>query len=811
MGAEKLLDQKRVPLEKLRRSVDPDFFSFDTTAEVEPLEGTIGQQRALEAVETGLQIQGHGFNIYASGQVGTGRNSTVHALIKDKSEDMPVPDDWVYLYNFDEKDEPLAVNLPPGKGRELRDDMEDLIQQCKDEIPKAFEGEDYEKKRRQVVEELNEKRSEMIDELREEAKEYDHAIQVSPAGIAAAPIVDDEVISQDEFDELPEEKKEELRSKNEKVQELIRETIARAREIEKEIKQRTGELDENVGLFAVGHLVDELKEKYSEFDRVCDYLDNVKDDIIENIDLFRTADQAAQDPMGMQEAMRKQAYNRYRANVVVDNARTEGAPVVDERNPTYYNLFGQIEYKSQFGGMTTDFTMIRAGSFIQASGGFIVLQVKDVLRNPFSWEALKRAIRAREVKIENMYEQYRPIPAATLEPEAIPVSVTVVLVGSPLLYHLLYTLDEDFRRLFKIKAAFDVEMDMTDEHLERYAAFVSDHCEDGDLPPFDRKAVAKISEYGARLAGHQERLSTQFLKIADLIEEAGHQVKLNGADCVSAEHVREAILTRHRRSRMAQDKIQRMIEEGTLLIDTEDSVSGQINGLAVLELGEYRFGKPSRITCVSSVGQKGVINIERESDMSGNIHNKGVMIMSGFLAKRFGQEKPLSLSASLCFEQSYSEIEGDSASCAELYALLSDLADVPLRQDIAVTGSVNQKGQVQPIGGVNEKIEGFFEVCQKKGLTGEQGVLIPARNIQDLMVNDEVFEAVEEGDFSIYAIDTVEEGVEILTGMPAGEKDGEEQYPADTLFGRVDSRLCEIADVLQEYGPAREGSENNSE
>ncbi|MFW6457701.1 MAG: Lon protease family protein, partial [Planctomycetota bacterium] len=536
-------------------------------------------------------------------------------------------------------------------------------------------------------------------------------------------------------------------------------------------------------------------------------------DIIDNLDMFRRDDGNGQpDIMGMRSAMKKQAFNKYRVNVAVDHSETEGAPVIDERNPTYYNLFGQLEYRSQFGGMTTDFTMIKSGSFARASGGYIVLQVLDVLRNPFAWEGIKRAIRTEEVRIENMWEQYRPIPAATLEPEPMPTDTKVILVGNPFIYQLLYALDEDFRRLFKIKADFDVEMDRTDKHLSRYAAFIGKQCEDADLPAFDRSAVAKLAEHGSRMAGHQDRLSTQFQRVSDLIAESGQLAKSDDGECVREEHVLQVIEDRRYRNRMIQDKIQRAIKEGVLLIDTEEALPGQVNGLAALDVGDYRFGKPSRITCVTSIGRAGVVNIERESDLSGNIHDKGVMIMNGYLASRFGQDKPLSLSASLTFEQSYGPVDGDSASCAELYALLSSMADLPLRQDIAVTGSVNQRGQVQPIGAVNEKIEGFFEVCQESGFTGEQGVMIPERNVQGLMLNEDVVEAVENGNFCVYAVNSVKEGIEILTGIPAGERDENGEFPEDSVFGKVDQRMREMGDVLKEYGqssPSNEGNGNS--
>ncbi|MFO7957185.1 MAG: ATP-binding protein [Candidatus Brocadiia bacterium] len=799
-----LLEKKRLPVEKLRNRIDLSALDFETTADVEPLRGTIGQERALDALGLGLDMKMSGFNIYAAGPVGTGRNTTVRTMAERIAEEEPVPSDWCYVHNFEDSEDPKAIKLPPGKGREFRDDMDDFARDCHNAIQEAFEGEKFEQQRQSIRQELQQQRNELINELREKARELDHAIEVTPAGIAAVPLVDGEPVSQDEFEQLDEEKQEELQEKGQKVQELATETISEVRQLEQEGKEKVEELDQEVGLFAVGHLIQKLVEKYSDLPPVVEHLKAVKEDIIENIEVFKQSQQAEGPLAGLQARMQQQVFNKYRVNVIIDNACSEGAPVVDERNPTFYNLFGQIEYRAQMGGMTTDFTMIRGGAVHKANGGYLVLQALDVLRNPFSWDGLKRVIRTGEIKIENAWERYHPTPAATLEPEPIPVDITVVLVGSPLLYHLLYMLDEDFRRLFKVKADFDVEMDLTDEHLEQYAAFISARCEEGELPPFDREAAARLIEHGVRLAEHQGRLSTQFLYVADVIAEAGHRAQVDGAERVAVEHVRGAIEGRRYRSRMLQDKVQRLIEEGQLIIDTDGAEPGQVNGLSVADLGDYRFGKPTRITSVTSVGRSGVVNIERESKLSGSIHDKGVLILTGYLARLFGQDKPLSLTARLCFEQSYAGVEGDSASCAELYALLSTLADLPLRQDIAVTGSVNQRGQVQPIGGVNEKIEGFFEVCRDAGLTGQQGVLIPARNLQNLMLNDEVMEAVEDGKFNVWAVDTVEEGIEILTGTPAGERQEGGTFPEDTVYGRADRRLREMAEVLKEYGPAPE-------
>jgi len=784
---------KRVPPEKLRRTIDPTVFQFETTAEVEPLRGTIGQERALEAIETGLEIGGSGFNIFCCGGVGTGRNSTVMAMVRRKAAEMPTPHDWCYVQDFRSADEPNAIELPAGMGRQLAADMEAFIRDCREHMPKAFEGKEYEKRKANAVQQLQQQRSELFEQLQEKARELDHSVQGTPAGLVSLPMVEGKPIASEEFEGLPAEVQESLREKSKQVETLVRETVSEGRRLEKQATQQTLDLDRRIALFAVGHLIQDLEEKYREFDSVLGYLREVQQDIIDNIEAFKTGEEPTAEVMGMPVPV-EHVYEKYRVNVVVDNAKGSGAPIVDERNPNYPNLFGQLEYRAQFGGMVTDHTMIKGGAVHRANGGFLILQALDVLRHPFAWEGLKRVIRTRKLAIENSWSQDRAVPAATPRPEPIPLDVKVILVGGHGLHQLLYTADEDFRRLFKIKADFDVEMDLTPEHLEKYASFISARCAEGDCPPFEQEAVARLAEYGSRLADHQDRLSTRFLSIADMIAEAGHVACRTEAGRVTADHLREAIEARHRRSRMIQDKMQRMIAEGSLLIDTRDAVPGQANGLSVYDLGDYQFGKPTRITCVTSIGRAGVVNIERESELSGSIHDKGVLIMTGYLAGRFGQDKPLSLTASICFEQSYGMVDGDSASCAELYVLLSSLAEVPLRQDIAITGSVNQRGQVQPIGGVNEKIEGFFEICKHNGLTGTQGVMIPSRNSKDLMLTEEVIEAVQAEQFHVWAVDTVEEGIEILTGQPA-----------DALFGLVDRRLRHMATVLKSFAaPAQE-------
>lgn len=798
-----LYARKRVPPERLRRRVEPGAFGFQTTAEICPLRDTIGQDRAVEAIRTGLALAAPGFHIFVSGPIGSGRNSTLRTIVAAKAKERPTPSDWCYIYNFQRPDEPRALSLPPGRARELAQAMDAFIETCQRELPKAFAGAEYGKRRGEAIQHLNTQREQILRRMQERARKLSHAVQLTPGGIFAVPLVKDRPVSPEDFERLDPAVQEELRQKARDLQQVIEDSMAQIRALERQAAETTLQLDRQIALFAVGHLIQGLTEQFAPFAPVVEYLRQVQEDVINNIEMFRQPEPPAAEVMGMKVPVER-AFYRYRVNVVVDHAETQGAPVIDERNPSYYNLLGSLEYRSQFGGMITDFTLVKAGAIQRANGGYLILQAIDLLREPLSWEALKRTLRTGQAKIENMWEQYRPVPAVTLRPEPIPVDLKVVIVGPPALYPLLLAHDDGFRRLFKIRAEFDTQMELSEEHLNKYAAFASARCAEAQLPPCNREAVAALAEHGVRLAEHRGRLSTCFMEIAEVLTEAGYRARQENAAQVDARHVRDALDAHRRRSRLVQDKIQEAIEEGSLLIDTDAAVPGQVNGLTVYDLGDYRFGRPTRITCVTSIGRDGVVNIERESHLSGNIHSKGVLILSGYLAGHFGQDKSLALSASLTFEQSYAPVEGDSASVAELCALLSSLSGIPLRQEIAVTGSVDQRGQVQPIGAVNEKIEGFFEVCQKRGLTGRQGVLIPARNLVNLMLREEVVAAVRDGRFHIYAVDTVEEAVEILTAIPAGARDEHGDYPSESVFGRVDRRLREMGEVLKPVRPRRE-------
>ena len=790
-----------VPVEKLYRVCDPDQFDFQTTEDLPPLKEIIGQPRATQAIDFGVSISSPGFNIYVLGPTGTGRMTTVETFLKKKAAQEKVPNDWCYVYNFSEPHKPRAISLPAGMGSELRRDMDELIEDLRAEIPRAFESEEYVAEKERISQKFQQEKRAELERLDLRAKERGFALMKTPAGLIVAPLVEGEVISQEQYEKLPEEKKRELEKGRQELQEEIGEAMRRIRRLDKELKEAIREIERKVAATACGQHMDELKEKYHDFQEVVDYLNEVEKDIVENVESFKGEGGEAREVeiMGLKIVFQESPFIRYRVNVIVDNSETKGAPVIIEGNPTYHNLVGRIEHRAQFGALVTNFTMIKAGALHRANGGYLVLEAKDVLMKPFAWEALKRCLKDGRIKTEEMGAEYRLISTVTLEPEPIPLDVKVVLIGSPLLYYLLCDLDEDFQNLFKVMADFAVQMDRDSENERQYALFIKSRCEEEGLKHFDRTAVAKVVEYSSRLAEDQEKLSTRFGTICDLIREANYWASRNGHQYVTAEDVRQAIEEKVYRSNRVEERIRELIEDGTILIDTEGEVVGQVNGISLVTLGDYTFGKPTRITARTFMGQKGVVNIEREVEMSGRIHSKGVMILAGYLGGKYAQDVPLTLSASIGFEQLYEEVEGDSAASSELYALLSSLSGYPLKQGIAVTGSVNQRGEVQAVGGVTQKIEGFFDVCKIKGLTGEQGVIIPAKNVKNLMLREDVVEAVREGKFHIYAVETVDEGIEILTGVEAGERREDGTYPEGTVNWAVQKRLLELAEKWREF------------
>jgi len=793
--------------DQLSHNCDPDSLGFATTADLAAVSETLGQERATSAVEFGLGIETEGFNIYAAGRPGTGRTTSVvqHATRKAASENSP--EDWCYVYNFRDPYRPRAIHISTGKGPEFASDMDDFVKTARIEIPRAFESDNYEKRKNEIFESIQRKRDALLAELQRESAELGFSIEATPVGIASVPLTrDGRPYSREEYEALPEETKQQIKERGAKLQESTNQFIARSRQLEKEAQEKLRELDTEIAMFAVGHLLEDLRAKYQRCegfgtcDDILDYLDCVEKDIVEHLDDFRSPEKRQQGVPAVMAELVEPAFDRYRVNVFVTHESNTGAPVVHEIHPTYPNLLGKIDYKARFGFMTTDHNMLKPGALHRANGGYLIVQALDVLLNPFSWDGLKRALRAKEAAPENVAEQYGLVSISTIKPQPIPINVKVIMIGSPYLYYLLYYLDEDFRKLFKVRADFDIEMRRDDKHSAQYAAFVATRCKELGLKPFTKEAVAKVIDYGSRLIEDKHRLSTRFLDVSDFICESAYWAERAGSELVDAEHVAQALEQKEYRSRMIEDKVQALIEEGTIMIDSDGAVAGQANALSVYDVGDYSFGRPSRVTARVAVGRGTLLDIQREAKMGGPIHSKGVMILTGYLDGKYATDKPISMTATLAFEQLYEEVEGDSASSTELYVLLSALSGLPIKQGIAVTGSINQFGQVQPIGGVNAKIEGFYEVCKARGLTGEQGVMIPSANVRHLMLKPEVIEAVREDKFHVWAVSNVDEGIELLTGVPAGEQKPDGTYPDGSVHYLVEKRLRELADAAKQYG-----------
>lgn len=800
-----MTDIRELSVDELTHTCNPNDLGFESTADISPIEGTVGQERAVNAVDFGLGIRTHGFNIYVAGKPGTGRNSSVLAHVATKAKNEPSPKDWCYVNNFTDPYHPKAIGVASGKGPELSEDMDEFIKAAREELPRAFESENYGKRKSEIMDDIQRKREGLLAELQKEASDLGFSIEATPVGIASVPLTaEGRAYNRDEYDALPDEKKQDIKQRGQKLQESTNQFVSRSRGLEKEAQDKVRNLDREIALFAVGHLLEALRAKYQlcngfgDCEAILVYLNEVENDIVEHLDDFRSQEKKVQPGMPPAfEELAESTYDRYKVNVFLTQKDHDGAPVIRENNPTYNNLLGKIEYKSRFGFVSTDHNMIKSGAVHRANGGYLIVQALDVLLNPFSWDGLKRVMRAKEAAPENLIDQYGLMSVATIKPEPIPLDVKVVMVGSPYIYYLLYYLDEEFRKFFKVKADFDIEMGRDDRHVAQYAAFVADCCKNLGLKPFHKSAVAKIVDYGSRLIEDKDRLSTRFIEISDLASEASYWAE--GSDIVMAQHVEKALEQKEYRSRMIEDKIQSLIDEGVIMIDANESKVGQINGLSIYDLGDFSFGRPSRITARVAAGRGKIVDVQRESEMGGPIHSKGVMILTGYLEGMYATDKPIAAFATIAFEQLYDEVEGDSASCAELYVLLSAIANIPVKQGIAVTGSMNQHGQVQPIGGVNRKIEGFFAVCKSKGLTGEQGVMIPVSNVRHLMLKPEIVDAVREGKFHIWPVETVDQGIEIITGIPAGEKMADGTYPEGTVHFMVDKRLRELAQTVKEF------------
>jgi len=779
--------------EQLRRICDPASLEFETTDELPYVEEIIGQPRGTRALAFGLEMDGPGFNVYVLGPAGTGRATAIERFVQRRAQQGQTPFDWCYVYHFAEPHRPRAIELPPGQGRVFRQEMAELVEHLRVEIPRAFEGEVYEKARREVQQAKEQEQSTIFARLEAHAREQGFALMQTPAGLNIAPLVEGQVILPEQFAQLPQETQQAVEDRGRQLQHAIGEAMRQIQQVEKQARQEVQQLDRKIVSNIVSPAIRELSARYLESVEMCDYLAAVEADIVAHVSDFKSRPQETPvEAMGLSAPPREPSFMRYQVNLVVDNSQTAGAPVVVENNPSYHNLMGRVEHESRLGSMYTDFTMIKTGALHRANGGYLILRAEDVLGKPLAWEALKRAIKTGEIRLEELPQQYQLIATSTLEPEPIPLQVKVVLVGSPLLYYRLHSADEDFAKWFKVKADFDIDMDWTPETQQQYTLFVRARCREEGLLPFDPTGVAQIVEHGARLAADQQRLTTRFGLVADLVREASYWAGRQGRQVVTAADVRRAVEEQSYRANMIEERGRALIQQGTILVDTAGERVGQVNGLAVLVVGDYAFGRPSRVTARTYAGKGNVTAIEREVNLSGRIHNKGVLTLTSFLNAKFAREKPLSLSASITFEQTYEQVEGDSASSTELYALLSSLSGYAIRQGIAVTGSVNQHGEVQPIGGATPKIEGFFDVCRERGLSGEQGVMIPVQNVRHLMLRPDVVEAVREGKFHLYAVRTIDQGITILTGREAGESDEGGHYPEGTVYHAVVERLEEM-------------------
>jgi lon-related putative ATP-dependent protease len=795
-----------LPLKDYRAVYKPDQVECSTTENMRPTEEIIGQDRAQKALRFGLEIQERGFNIYVAGMPGTGRRTAVKNFLDELAKTKPKGDDWIYVNNFDNPYEPNAIRLPPGLGNRLKTDMASFIGEVRRALPRAFESEDYATKRQEALGKLDTEREVIIGQVNESAAKQGFTIQMGPTGLMIIPVIDNKPLTQEEFEALPKETQAGILQKREALDTDLRSGFRKVRELDTKGMEVVTKLNSEIALYAIGHLLTGLKEKYGEISEVIPYIESVQTDILDNLGTFLGSSQQQQQPQQEQVPPQFQqwlskdlAFRKYEVNVVVDNSGPEGAPVVFEETPSYQNLLGKAEKEVQFGVVTTDFMMIRPGSVHKANGGYLVIPVLDLFRYPFAWDGLKSALKTEKVKIEEPGEQAGFIVTRGLKPEPIPLIVKVILIGTPDINQILNQGDPDYPELFKVRADFDTVMDRNDDNTKKYASFICTLCKRFSLKHLDNTAVAKVVEYGSRLAEDQKKLSTRFSGVSDLIREANFYAMQEKAQYITVKHIQKAVEEKIYRSNLIQQKIQEFIERGVFLIDTDGSKVGQINGLSVMEMGDVAFGRPSRVTASVAVGRDGIVDIERQAQLGGPTHTKGVLILGGYLANKYAQDKPLSLAAKLVFEQSYGGVDGDSASSTELYAILSALSGLPIRQSIAVTGSVNQRGEVQAIGGVNEKLEGFFEVCKAKGLTGNQGAMIPASNVQNLMLKEEILEAAEAGKFTIYPATTIDEGIEFLTGVPAGERQADGSYKEGTVNYLVNKRLQEMAETVRQY------------
>jgi lon-related putative ATP-dependent protease len=774
----------------LRCICDAKIFNFKDTSEVESLEVVIGQERATKAIDFGLNMKSPGYNIFVTGIEGTGKSTIVRDIINKHAKTLPTPDDWCMVNNFKDEYVPKAIAVPPGKANHLSKMMNRLVDDLKQEIPKAFGEESYLQRQSEIKNKYADQSREIFKKVEKFATERNLQINRTSTGYQPVPVLDGKPLTPEEFRKLPEEKQAEIdaniRSVREETDSVVREINKINREMQKDLEK----LMEEIALFVAWDRLQVIKEEFKDCKDILDYLDEVRADVVENVKDFLAEKEGADQTKGLIFQAPKPSFQKYQVNVLIDQKGVEGAPVIFETNPTYQNVFGQLEKRAYMGTLMTDFTMVKPGSLLKANGGFLIMEIESVLMNTFVWEALKRALQNKQLFIEDMPTSMG-FGSASLRPQAIPLEVKVILLGGYYPFQILQNYDSKFNKIFKVRADFDNEVERSEKTLQQYAQFIARACKEEGLLPLTPEGVAAVVEFGEKYTSNKNKLSIRFGPIMSILKEADYWARKDNAAIVTDAEVIKAFKEYRFRYNLYEEKVHENYLDDTIMIDVDGEVVGQVNALSVFQIGDISFGRPSRITAETYMGKQGVVNIEREAKLSGKTHDKGVMILSGFLGRTFAQHYPLSLSISITFEQSYGGVDGDSASSTELYAIISSLSGIPIKQGIAVTGSVNQKGKIQAIGGVNHKVEGFFDVCQAKGLNGKQGVMIPESNVKNLMLKKEVIDAVEEGKYHIYKVSTVEEGIEILTGVDAGHRDEQGNYPEGTVFGEVQKKLKE--------------------
>jgi ATP-dependent Lon protease len=807
-----------VPVNQLRWYCDLGKADFSSTDDLDPCNKILGQERALKALDLGLDMEYLGYNLFITGKSGTGRSTTIKKLLQDRKRENIIFDDKCYVHNFKDPDMPRAISLPAGKGNQFKKDMANLVNTLKKHIPSLLESDKYQKSKDAITENFKKKQHELVKQFEDKVKSENFTVvqvQIGPyTKPDILPIIDKKPVNLDKLESMVEEGKfstEEFEKIKQKHQEFTREINQISKKInnlQKDLSKKLSELENKIITPLVEEETEEIQKKYNN-QAIDSYLKEVKKNVLENISRFQEKQEQSPAIPGLKFPQAKDNFTEFSVNVLVDNSDTENSPMINETHPSYKNLFGIIERRmDRTGHWVTDFTKIKAGSLLKANGGFLVVNALDLLLEPGVWPSLKRTLLNQKIEPET-YDPFPMFSTSALKPEPIECNVKVIMIGDPLIYQLLYFRDQDFEKIFKVKADFDTVTENNSQNIYQYACFIKQLCEREKLQPFDSSGIAGVIEYAVRLASRKNKISTHFNSLVDLLREADYWAKKEKQNTIQKKHVNQAIQEKIERLNLIEKKIQEMIEQGTLMIDTEGSVVGQVNGLSVYDLGEYSFGRPTRITARTSMGRAGIINIEREADLSGKTHNKGMLILSGYLRSKYAQDKPLTISASICFEQSYSGIDGDSASSTEAYALLSSIANLPLRQDIAVTGSINQKGEIQAIGGVNQKIEGFYEVCKAKGLNGTQGVIIPEANIPNLMLREDVVKAIEEKKFHLYSVKTIDQGIEILTKTKAGKKLKNGEFEKDSINDLVNRKLLEFAVKLKEFSKEKEQRQKN--